>query len=74
MSQIQQAQDMHLYDVSTDDEDYDTSLGETQLSSSVIPQCVTSAMSVDNVVAYLRGKGIPDQFCEIFKGILPDAL
>jgi hypothetical protein len=62
----QQAQDPDLYKVYDSEEE--TNVDETQLSPSVIPDYVTEAMSVDNIFAFLKGKGIPEQYCSVFKG------
>lgn len=35
---------------------------------SLDPGCVTKAMSVSEVCSYLKGKGIPVLYCDIFKG------
>lgn len=61
---LQQAQDPCDYDASTEEDEGD----ETNLSSSVVPQYITVSMSVENVVSYLKEKGIPGTYCDAFKG------
>jgi hypothetical protein len=47
----------------------DSNEEETQLSNSVMPEFITDFMSVENVTNYLKENGIPQHYCDVFRGI-----
>ena len=57
--------------VMSDLEDSRASSDSSSEDDVIIPpltKCVTKSMSVNEVCSYLKGKGIPKLYCDVFKG------